>query len=82
MEKDWKKVFGSDHSFEAEIVKGMLLENGIQAVLVNKQSSSIQSLPGQAELYVHESQEQQALELVKLHRNQPTGDASELDVSE
>jgi hypothetical protein len=65
MEKDWIKVFASDRSFEAEMVKGMLLENNINAVLLNRQDSSyIQALPGQAEVYVHVSQAEEARELI------------------
>ena len=65
MEKDWIKIFSTDRPFEAEMVKGMLLENGVNAVLLNRQDSSyIQALPGQAEIYVHTSQVTQALELM------------------
>lgn len=65
MEKDWIRIFASDRPFEAEIIKGMLLENEINAVLLNRQDSSyIQALPGQAEVYVHVSQEAQARELI------------------
>ncbi|HEY8918946.1 MAG TPA: DUF2007 domain-containing protein [Chitinophaga sp.] len=65
MEKDWIKIFSTDRPFEAEMVKGMLLENGVNAVLLNRQDSSyIQALPGQAEIYVHSSQVTQALELM------------------
>jgi len=65
MEKDWIKIFSTDRPFEAEMVKGMLLENGVNAVLLNRQDSSyIQALPGQAEIYVHSSQITQALELM------------------
>lgn len=47
------------------MVKGMLLENGVNAVLLNRQDSSyIQALPGQAEIYVHTSQVATALELI------------------
>ena len=65
MEKDWIKIFSTDRPFEAEMVKGMLLENGVNAVLLNRQDSSYtQALPGQAEIYVHSSQVTQALELM------------------
>lgn len=65
MEKDWVKVFGSNISFEAEIVKGMLLENEIDAVVVNRQDSSfVQMLPGMDEVYVHNSNEAKAKELI------------------
>ncbi|WP_436485730.1 DUF2007 domain-containing protein [Chitinophaga sp. ARDCPP14] len=80
MEKDWVKVFSSDRPFEAEIVKGMLLDNDIEAVLLNRQSSSYNiTLPGQVELYVHESKEQLARDLVHNHNNLPTGDPNEID---
>ncbi|WP_157986392.1 DUF2007 domain-containing protein [Chitinophaga alhagiae] len=69
MEKDWIKVFGSQSSFEAEIVKGMLLENDIEAVLVNRQDSSFGSmLPGMDEVYVHTSNESKARELIAASR--------------
>lgn len=65
MEKDWVKVFGSNISFEAEIIKGMLLENEIDAVVVNRQDSSfVQMLPGMDEVYVHNSNEAKARELI------------------
>ncbi|MRG46595.1 hypothetical protein GFS24_15840 [Chitinophaga sp. SYP-B3965] len=65
MEKDWVKVFSSNISFESEIVKGMLLENEIEAVVVNRQDSSfVQMLPGMDEVYVHNSNEAKAKELI------------------
>lgn len=78
MEKDWVKVFSSDRAYEAEIVKGMLIDNGLNPVLMNKQSSPwAQALPGQAEIYVHPSEETMAVTLVKDHNNLPTGDPNE-----
>jgi hypothetical protein len=78
MEKDWVKIFGSDRAYEAEIVKGMLLDNGLNPVLMNQQSSPwAQALPGQAEIYVHVSEEAQAVTLIKDHNNLPTGDPND-----
>ena len=37
----WKKVFSSAVSYEAEIAKDVLENNGINAVIVNKQDSSL-----------------------------------------
>jgi hypothetical protein len=83
MEKDWVKVFSSDRPFEAEIVKGMLLDNDIEAVLLNRQSSSYNiTLPGQVELYVHESKEKIAKDLVHNHNNLPTGDPNQIEEEE
>lgn len=65
MEKDWVKVFASNVSYEAEIIKGMLLENEIEAVVVNRQDSSfVTMLPGMDEVYVHQSNEAKAKELI------------------
>ncbi len=36
----WKKVFESRIMHEAEIVKGVLIDNNINAVLINKKDSS------------------------------------------
>lgn len=40
MEK-WIKVFSTHKMYEAEIVKGVLMENDIPTILMNKQDSSI-----------------------------------------
>ena len=55
MEKDWIKVKTYTKAFEAEIVKQMLEENGVAAVLLNKQDSSY--LFGKIELYVKQEDE-------------------------
>ena len=55
MEKDWIKVKTYIKAFEAEIVKQMLEENGVAAVLLNKQDSSY--LFGKIELYVKQEDE-------------------------
>ncbi|MBV8254743.1 MAG: DUF2007 domain-containing protein [Chitinophaga sp.] len=83
MEKGWVKVFSSDRPYETEIVKGMLQENGIDAVILNRQSSSYTfTIPGQVELYVPEAQADTAQNLVTQHNNQPLGDPYELDEEE
>ena len=55
MEKHWVKLFITANPVQAEITKQMLEEHGISAVVLNKQDSSYRF--GQAELYVHESEE-------------------------
>lgn len=52
MENDWKKIKTYTNAIQAEIVKQMLEENDIPAVLLNKQDSSY--LFGKIELYVSE----------------------------
>ena len=55
MEKGWIKVKTFTKPIEAEIVKQMLEENDVAAVLLNKQDSSY--LFGKIELYVYEEDE-------------------------
>ena len=55
MEKGWIKVRTYTKPIEAEIVKQMLEENDVAAILLNKQDSSY--LFGKIELYVQESNE-------------------------
>ncbi|HVX28480.1 MAG TPA: DUF2007 domain-containing protein [Parafilimonas sp.] len=47
----WIKIYSTDNYAEANIIKGMLEENSIRAILFNKQDSSYLFL-GEIELYV------------------------------
>ncbi|MGJ1263035.1 putative signal transducing protein [Sphingobacterium spiritivorum] len=51
MEKDWVKIKTYTNAIQSEIVKQMLLENEVNAVVLNKQDSSY--LFGKIELYVN-----------------------------
>ncbi|UPK70322.1 DUF2007 domain-containing protein [Chitinophaga filiformis] len=65
MEKDWVKIYYTNQVFRAEIIRGMLEENGINVVLINRQDSTyLTALPGMAELFVHNSQEAEARQLL------------------
>ncbi|SHM50009.1 DUF2007 domain-containing protein [Chitinophaga sp. CF418] len=65
MEKDWVKIYYTNQLFRAEIIRGMLEENGINVVLINRQDSTyLTALPGMAELFVHNSQEAEARQLL------------------
>ena len=50
MDKDWIKIYSSGESYKAELLKGLLFENNIEAVIINKQDSSY--LFGELEIYV------------------------------
>ena len=63
MEKDWKKIKVFTSAISAELAKQMLEEQGIVAVVMNKQDSSY--LFGKIELYVNAKDEEQALLLIK-----------------
>ena len=62
MEKHWIKLLVTANPIRAEIIKQMLEEHQVPAVVINKQDSSYRF--GQIEVYVHESQEPLAQELL------------------
>ena len=59
----WSTLKASNQVFELEMMKGFLLENGIDAVVMNKQDSSYQVF-GEGELLVKEEDVQRAKELL------------------
>jgi hypothetical protein len=50
--KDWSVIYKTKNSSRAEIVKGVLVESGINAVIVNKSDSSLPLSHGQLEILV------------------------------
>lgn len=50
MNKDWIKIYSTGIDYKAEILKGLLLEHDIEAVILNKKDSSYGF--GELELYV------------------------------
>ena len=74
MGNDWIKVRTFTQNIEAEIVKQMLEENGVNAVLLNKQDSSY--LFGKIELYVKQSDETIANVLINSSTFTEEGDAN------
>ena len=63
MEKNWINIFSSANPIEVEIVKQMLDENNITAVMLNKQDSSY-NMFGSIDLYVKEENRTIALQLI------------------
>ena len=51
--KDWTVVYKSPIFSRAEIVKGILIEHDIDAVIVNKKDSTLHIDHGQIEVLVH-----------------------------
>ena len=51
MEKDWVQVYSTDKMFQAEILKQVLSDHEIEAVIINKMDSSYKSF-GEIEIYV------------------------------
>ena len=69
MEKNWINIFNSVNPIEVEIVKQMLNENNINAVILNKQDSSY-NMFGSIDLYVKEESRTIALELINERHNE------------
>ncbi|MGJ1433859.1 putative signal transducing protein [Sphingobacterium spiritivorum] len=63
MEKDWVKIKTYTNAIQSEIVKQMLLENEVNAVVLNKQDSSY--LFGKIELYVNVNDVEKANALIE-----------------
>ena len=63
MEKEWKKIYTGTDFFRVEIIRQVLAEHDIDAVVMNKQDSSYRF--GQIELYVHKEREADALEVIE-----------------
>ncbi|GGE11816.1 MULTISPECIES: putative signal transducing protein [Sphingobacterium] len=62
MNSNWTKLKVYNQAYEAEIVKNMLIENNIPAVVLNKKDSSY--LFGVVELYVENENSEKATELM------------------
>ena len=62
--KDWTVVYKTPISSRAEIVKGVLMDRGITAVIINKKDSSIQINNGQVEVMVPRDQVLNAMKIV------------------
>ncbi len=71
MEKGWVKIATYSNELTAELAKLALEQNGVIAVLLNKQDSSLKF--GRIELFVQESDEIKAAEIMA------TDDTDELD---
>jgi hypothetical protein len=69
MEKDWVKIFTSSDFYRSEIVKQMLIEHDIDAVLLNKQLSGYNI--GSVEVYIHQEDFSKAVELMALNDIKP-----------
>jgi type III secretory pathway lipoprotein EscJ len=70
MEKNWVKIFKSTNYYQSEIVKQVLLQHNIEAVLLNKQDSSYRSF-GNVEVYIHQEDFDNAIELLILNQINP-----------
>jgi hypothetical protein len=60
---DWVKVYSFDNLYQAEFIKDLLEEQGINAVIVNNRDSML--LIGDIDLYVQKGLEEKANELIE-----------------
>ncbi len=51
MEKDWVNIFTTKQAYLSEMIKDVLADNNIQAVIMNKQDSAYITI-GDIEVYV------------------------------
>ncbi|MBW7845644.1 MAG: DUF2007 domain-containing protein [Bacteroidia bacterium] len=64
MANDFSKICDTNNLIEAELIKQLLFENGIDATVLNKRDSSYQAF-GVIEIYCHTNQLLQAIQLIK-----------------
>lgn len=58
MEAGWEKVYSSDQSYQVEIVKALLTEQGITFFVMDRKDSSY--IMGEIEVYVPENSSTEA----------------------
>jgi hypothetical protein len=63
MQSNWQKVYTSDLQYRAEIVKAVLAEHNIPAVLIDKKDSAYHF--GHIELYVAPEQVLTAIKIIE-----------------
>ncbi len=67
MEKNWVKIYTSTNFYQSEIIKQVLTEHQIDAVLLNRQDSSHRAF-GNIEVYVHQEDFSHAIEIMILNQ--------------
>lgn len=60
---DWVKIYSSNQIFKVELMKGALENNGVDAVIVNRQDSLYLTF-GEIELYTLKIYANKALEII------------------
>jgi len=65
MDKNWTKIYSTGVAYKAELLKGLLFENDIEAIIVNKQDSAY--LFGELELYVSAEEAVKAKHIITTH---------------
>ncbi len=66
MNSNWVKIYSSSQAHLAEIAKGVLKENGIDSVVLNKKDSAY-NMWGEVELYASDKNAVEAMSIIKQH---------------
>ena len=66
MNSNWVKIYSTSQAHLAEIAKGVLKENGIDSVVLNKKDSAY-NMWGEVELYASEKNAREAMSIIKQH---------------
>ena len=62
MEAGWVKIYTSPDFFKSEMVRQILNDHAIEAIILNKQGFPYQI--GEVEVYIHENYFDEALEVI------------------
>lgn len=62
MEAGWVKIYTSADFFKSELVRQVLIDHEIEAIIINKQGFPYRI--GEVEVYIHEHDFQKALEII------------------
>lgn len=61
---DWSVIFETDQRYRAEILRGLLEENGIEAVILDQKDSSYQAF-GWIKIWVRNEDQEKAASILK-----------------
>lgn len=62
MNRDWVKIYTSADFYKSEMVRQVLIDHEIEAVMLNKQDSQYKF--GDIEVYINKANFQEALEII------------------
>ncbi len=62
MEAGWVKIYTSADFFKSELVRQVLIDHEMEAIIINKQGFPYRI--GEIEVYIHEDDFQKALEII------------------
>ncbi len=62
MQGNWVKIYTSNQFYKSEMVKQILMDNDIEAVIMNKKDTSYTF--GEVEVHIHQSDFNNALEII------------------